>query len=172
MQISSYSLEAFSVIMSRCVLAELCSVYKEEVRKKKEHLIHKKVNCCFSMFNLNAYLSLFNSSECCVYDCVCISVLVCVHVFLGRVGQAVALRAKAFGFNVIFYDPYLADGVERSLGLQRVTTLQVAHARTHACTHTHTHTHTDLRWFILFQRNQQPSLFPLFFMFYLCIRGR
>ncbi|KAG8453368.1 hypothetical protein GDO86_000125 [Hymenochirus boettgeri] len=43
---------------------------------------------------------------------------------LGRVGQAVALRAKAFGFNVIFYDPYLSDGIERSLGLQRVNTLQ------------------------------------------------
>ncbi|XP_072562898.1 C-terminal-binding protein 1-like [Paramormyrops kingsleyae] len=43
---------------------------------------------------------------------------------LGRVGQAVALRTKAFGFNVIFYDPYLPDGVERSLGLQRVATLQ------------------------------------------------
>ena len=70
---------------------------------------------------------------------------VCIHVFLGRVGQAVALRAKAFGFNVIFYDPYLADGVERSLGLQRVTTLQVAH------THTHTHTHTHkLALFIFF----------------------
>lgn len=54
-----------------------------------------------------------------------------IHVFLGRVGQAVALRAKAFGFNVIFYDPYLADGVERSLGLQRVTTLQVKHTHTH-----------------------------------------
>ncbi|XP_010140294.1 PREDICTED: C-terminal-binding protein 2-like, partial [Buceros rhinoceros silvestris] len=39
---------------------------------------------------------------------------------LGRVGQAVALRAKSFGFNVIFYDPYLPDGVERSLGLQRM----------------------------------------------------
>lgn len=51
----------------------------------------------------------------CVFSCVS----------SGRVGQAVALRAKAFGFNVIFYDPYLADGVERSLGLQRVTTLQV-----------------------------------------------
>uniref|UniRef100_A0A8C8IWQ1 D-isomer specific 2-hydroxyacid dehydrogenase catalytic domain-containing protein n=1 Tax=Oncorhynchus tshawytscha TaxID=74940 RepID=A0A8C8IWQ1_ONCTS len=37
---------------------------------------------------------------------------------LGRVGQGVALRAKAFGFNVIFYDPYLSDGVERALGLQ------------------------------------------------------
>ncbi|KAM6916117.1 C-terminal-binding protein 2-like isoform 2-T2 [Xenentodon cancila] len=42
----------------------------------------------------------------------------------GRTGQAVAMRAKAFGFNVIFYDPYLQDGLERSLGVQRVYTLQ------------------------------------------------
>ncbi|XP_047677458.1 C-terminal-binding protein 2a isoform X2 [Tachysurus fulvidraco] len=42
----------------------------------------------------------------------------------GRTGQAVAVRAKAFGFNVIFYDPYLQDGLERSLGVQRVYTLQ------------------------------------------------
>ena len=34
----------------------------------------------------------------------------------GRVGTAVAIRAKVFGFNVIFYDPYLADGIEKSLG--------------------------------------------------------
>ena len=37
-----------------------------------------------------------------------------------------ALRAKAFGFNVIFYDPYLPDGIEKSLGLTRVYTLQVS----------------------------------------------
>ena len=43
----------------------------------------------------------------------------------GRIGSAVALRAKAFGFNVIFYDPYLPDGIEKSLGLERVYTLQV-----------------------------------------------
>ncbi|XP_016140985.1 uncharacterized protein [Sinocyclocheilus grahami] len=42
----------------------------------------------------------------------------------GRSGQAVAIRAKVFGFNVIFYDPYLQDGLERSLGVQRVYTLQ------------------------------------------------
>lgn len=42
----------------------------------------------------------------------------------GRTGQAVAVRSKAFGFNVIFYDPYLQDGLERSLGVQRVYTLQ------------------------------------------------
>ena len=44
---------------------------------------------------------------------------------LGRIGSAVALRAKAFGFNVIFYDPYLPDGIEKSLDLTRVYTLQV-----------------------------------------------
>uniref|UniRef100_A0A8C5QUP2 C-terminal-binding protein 2 n=1 Tax=Leptobrachium leishanense TaxID=445787 RepID=A0A8C5QUP2_9ANUR len=42
----------------------------------------------------------------------------------GRVGQAVAVRAKVFGFNVLFYDPYLQDGTERALGVQRVYTLQ------------------------------------------------
>lgn len=45
--------------------------------------------------------------------------------YKGRIGSAVALRAKAFGFNVIFYDPYLPDGIEKSLGLTRVYTLQV-----------------------------------------------
>ena len=45
--------------------------------------------------------------------------------FVGRIGSAVALRAKAFGFTVIFYDPYLPDGVEKSFGLERVYTLQV-----------------------------------------------
>lgn len=43
---------------------------------------------------------------------------------LGRAGTAVALRAKAFGFLVTFYDPYLQDGIEKALGLNRVYTLQ------------------------------------------------
>lgn len=43
---------------------------------------------------------------------------------LGRIGSAVALRAKGFGFNVIFYDPYLPDGIDKSLGITRVYTLQ------------------------------------------------
>uniref|UniRef100_A0A2K6TF16 C-terminal-binding protein 2 n=1 Tax=Saimiri boliviensis boliviensis TaxID=39432 RepID=A0A2K6TF16_SAIBB len=30
------------------------------------------------------------------------------------------LRAKAFGFSVVFYDPYLQGGIERFLGMQRV----------------------------------------------------
>jgi C-terminal binding protein len=39
---------------------------------------------------------------------------------LGRIGTAVALRAKAFGIDVAFYDPYARDGMERSLGLRRL----------------------------------------------------
>ena len=52
-------------------------------------------------------------------------VLYGISLFSGRIGSAVSLRAKAFGFNVIFYDPYLPDGIEKSLGLERVYTLQV-----------------------------------------------
>ena len=38
----------------------------------------------------------------------------------GRIGSAVALRAKAFGFDVVFFDPYLPDGIEKALGVRRV----------------------------------------------------
>jgi phosphoglycerate dehydrogenase-like enzyme len=43
---------------------------------------------------------------------------------LGRIGTAVALRAKAFNFRVAFYDPYLPNGVELSLGIARAPTLE------------------------------------------------
>ena len=35
---------------------------------------------------------------------------------LGKVGTAIALRAKVFGFNTTFYDPYIPDGIEKALG--------------------------------------------------------
>lgn len=41
---------------------------------------------------------------------------------LGKTGIALAQRAKAFGFNVIFYDPSTADGLEKAIGgLERVS---------------------------------------------------
>uniref|UniRef100_A0A8D2EHY3 C-terminal-binding protein 2 n=1 Tax=Theropithecus gelada TaxID=9565 RepID=A0A8D2EHY3_THEGE len=42
----------------------------------------------------------------------------------GGTQQAFAVPAKAFGFSVIFYNLYLQDGIEGSLGMQRVFTLQ------------------------------------------------
>ena len=38
---------------------------------------------------------------------------------LGRIGSAAALRAKALGFRVLFYDPYRPNGVDKSLGIER-----------------------------------------------------
>ena len=38
---------------------------------------------------------------------------------LGRIGTAVALRAKAFGFDVVFYDPLRPNGTELALGIRR-----------------------------------------------------
>ena len=43
---------------------------------------------------------------------------------LGRIGSAVALRAKALGMDVAFYDPYKADGYDKALGVRRVEVLQ------------------------------------------------
>lgn len=43
---------------------------------------------------------------------------------LGRIGTAAALRAKAFGFEVIFYDPYVPQGADKALGIRRMETLE------------------------------------------------
>lgn len=42
---------------------------------------------------------------------------------IGRIGAATALRAKALGMDVVFYDPYAPDGRDRSLGIRRVDRL-------------------------------------------------
>lgn len=43
---------------------------------------------------------------------------------LGRIGTAVALRAKPFGFDVVFYDPFLPEGIDKSVGVRRVYSLK------------------------------------------------
>lgn len=44
---------------------------------------------------------------------------------LGRIGTATALRAKALGMKVIFYDPFRQDGFDKALGIKRAESLQV-----------------------------------------------
>ena len=43
---------------------------------------------------------------------------------LGRIGTAVAVRAKSFGFEVTFYDPFKDDGYEKALGITRYDTIE------------------------------------------------
>jgi len=42
---------------------------------------------------------------------------------LGRIGTAAALRAKAFGFDVVFFDPLRSNGSELAVGIRRAKTL-------------------------------------------------
>lgn len=42
---------------------------------------------------------------------------------LGRIGTATAVRAKAFGLDVAFFDPYKPDGFDKALGVRRVERL-------------------------------------------------
>src|SRR3954453_13886197 len=42
---------------------------------------------------------------------------------MGRIGTAVALRAKAFDMDVVFYDPYQSNGYQFAIGVRRAQTL-------------------------------------------------
>jgi C-terminal binding protein len=42
----------------------------------------------------------------------------------GRIGTATALRAKALGLDVVFFDPYLRQGMDKALGIRRVYRLE------------------------------------------------
>lgn len=48
---------------------------------------------------------------------------------LGRIGLAAALRARAFGMEVVFFDPYVAPGIERALGFGRAASVAELVAR-------------------------------------------
>lgn len=43
---------------------------------------------------------------------------------LGRIGTATALRGKALGLDVLFYDPYLPSGYDKALGVRRAESLE------------------------------------------------
>jgi phosphoglycerate dehydrogenase-like enzyme len=42
----------------------------------------------------------------------------------GRIGTATAIRAKALGLDVVFFDPYLRQGMDKALGIRRVHRLE------------------------------------------------
>jgi C-terminal binding protein len=42
---------------------------------------------------------------------------------LGRIGTATAVRAKVFGFGVLFFDPWVVDGQDKAIGVERCESL-------------------------------------------------
>jgi D-3-phosphoglycerate dehydrogenase/C-terminal binding protein len=53
---------------------------------------------------------------------------------LGRIGTATAMRAKALGMNVAFYDPYKPAGWDKALGVTRIETLEELAAKSDVIT--------------------------------------
>lgn len=50
---------------------------------------------------------------------------------MGRIGTAAALRAKALGMDVAYYDPFVPQGRDKSLGVRCVETLEELLADSH-----------------------------------------
>jgi D-3-phosphoglycerate dehydrogenase/C-terminal binding protein len=50
---------------------------------------------------------------------------------LGRIGSAAAVRAKALGMDVHFFDPYKPDGYDKALGIRRADTLDELLQKSH-----------------------------------------
>src|SRR5882672_605431 len=50
---------------------------------------------------------------------------------IGRIGTATALRAKALGMDVVYYDPYVPQGRDKSLGVRAAETLDELLAQAH-----------------------------------------
>jgi phosphoglycerate dehydrogenase-like enzyme len=53
---------------------------------------------------------------------------------LGRIGTAMALRCRALGMRVVFHDPFLPDGVDKALGLERAWSLEELLPQSHFLT--------------------------------------
>ncbi len=43
---------------------------------------------------------------------------------LGRIGSATAIRAKTFGMNVCYFDPYISDGIDKVLNVKKIDSLE------------------------------------------------
>ncbi len=50
---------------------------------------------------------------------------------IGRIGGATALRAKALGMDVVYYDPFAPQGRDKSLGIRAAETLDELLAQAH-----------------------------------------
>jgi len=50
---------------------------------------------------------------------------------IGRIGTATALRARALGMDVVYYDPYVPQGRDKSLGVRSAETLDELLAEAH-----------------------------------------
>ena len=76
---------------------------------------------------------------------------------LGRIGTASAMRAKGFGLHVAAYDPYIPDGQELALGVERFGDL---HAMLEVCDFVTVHCHASAETTNLIDRAAVAAMKP------------
>lgn len=80
---------------------------------------------------------------------------------LGRIGTAVALRAKAFGMNVSFYDPYKPNGYDKTFHFNKTESLIELVEKSDVLTvHTPLNIETEkmINWDIIKNAKKQPII--------------
>lgn len=101
----------------------VCNVPDYGTEEVADHAIALALALCRQLFPLDAEAKALGWSIRTGYKMQRLSDLTFGIVGLGRIGTATALRAKALGFRVCFYDPYLPNGVHKAVGVERVPTL-------------------------------------------------
>lgn len=101
----------------------VCNVPDYGTEEVADHAIALALALCRQLFPLDAEAKALGWSIRTGHKLQRLSDLTFGIVGLGRIGTAAALRAKALGFRVCFYDPYLPNGVHKAVGVERVSTL-------------------------------------------------
>lgn len=101
----------------------VCNVPDYGTEEVADHALALALALCRQLFPLDAEAKRLGWQIRCADRMRRLRTLTFGIVGLGRIGTATALRAKAFGFRVVFFDPYLANGVDKAVGITRVSSL-------------------------------------------------
>lgn len=102
----------------------VCNVPDYGTEEVADHAIALTLALCRQLFPLNEEAKSLGWAIHCEPKLRRLRELVFGVVGLGRIGTAAALRAKALGFQVWFYDPYVRNGTDKAVGVARCRTLE------------------------------------------------
>ena len=97
----------------------VCNVPDYGTEEVADHTLALTLALCRQLFPLDAVAKNLGWTIPCEANMRRLSTMTFGMIGLGRIGTATALRAKALGFNVRFYDPHLSNGIDKAIGVGR-----------------------------------------------------
>jgi lactate dehydrogenase-like 2-hydroxyacid dehydrogenase len=126
----SVGLDSVDMMAAKARGIAVCNVPDYGTEEVADHAIALAMALCQQLFPLDAEAKTLSWNINISPKLRRLSTLTFGIVGLGRIGTATALRAKALGFRVIFYDPYLPNGADKAVGITRTHTLDELLAQT------------------------------------------